>query len=221
MPAVRETVQFGTTHRLQISVETSPAESGKVGAFSLKEFKAWSGDTNTDLIAGIPAEPPSLLTERAHGTGTTTSVSAVLNSAGGGPAGENIVILTVTSSASFSVGDYIRKQGVDEPDGEVYKIVQIPDGTHIRAWISGAGSEIIPGDVIEEVVPTGTYVGYLDLVVDDILTAGSPTGEVRVVLQTLDVALTGVENPSFSSSELLSWTFSIEADVTGRGFRAG
>ena len=53
--------------------------------------------------------------------------------------------------------------------------------------------------------------------VDDYLDAGSPTGQLRILAQTV---ATG-DAPAFDAVETLIWTFDLTLDIGSRQYRAG
>ncbi|KKL07193.1 hypothetical protein LCGC14_2588480, partial [marine sediment metagenome] len=138
-------------------------------------------------------------------------------SAGLGPGGENVQILTVDDSSSFSVSNHLRGQGKGAGEGHVHEILAIPDGNTIRVHSSSTDFDIIDGDTVEEVEPSGSYVGAFELDIDTYFNIADPTGELGIVVTTV---ATG-NDPAFIASEQLQWTWNLELDLSGRGYRAG
>lgn len=219
MAAVRQTVQPGTTARLRVEVETDPAETGRAGAFVLREAVLDVDGSATDLVADESWTMPAMV-ERAfrHSGAETASVTASPSfAAGSGPAGEDAWDVTVDSTVGFTVGDHVRAAEQPDDEGQVYTILSIPDGTSLLVHGKSGGCDIVSGDTLEEVTPTGVYCGFFELSVDDYLDAGSPSGTLRVVAQTV---ATG-NAPAFDSVETLSWTFDLTLDIGSRQYRAG
>lgn len=219
MAALRQTVQPGTTAKLRVEVETDPAETGRAGAFVLREAVLDVGGTATDLVADESWTMPAMV-ERAfrHSGAETASVTAApVFSAGSGPAGEDAWDVTVDSAIGFQVGDHVRSAEQPDDEGQVYVILAIQDGTSILIHGKSGGCDIASGDTLEEVTPTGVYCGTFELEVDDYLDAGSPSGTLRVVVQTV---ATG-DAPAFDAVETLSWTFDLTLDIGSRQYRAG
>lgn len=216
MPLIRRSVQVGTTARLRMEVDTSDAEqNGKAGAFTLKEGIVSAGDVATDLSATMP-----VMVERAYPTdsGASTSVTGTPTyTAGGGPSGENVYDVPVSDSSGFTVGGYVRASGQPDGEGQVYEVLDKPDGTTVQVHCKSGGMDVVNGDTLEEVTPTGVYVGYLPFVVDTYMNASKPTGEVRLIVTTV---ATG-DDPKFSTSSELVWTFDLELETSLRPFRAG
>ena len=218
MTVREEIIQFGTSYRVQLETTTSPAELGKAGAFLLQEASLKIGSVVTDLIAAgwtVPA-----MVESAFATTPTAeaSVTAVPTfSAGGGPVSENIYIIQVDSSAPFTVGEYVRGKGKIDGEGRVHEILAIPDGTHIHVHSSTTAFDIVNGDTVERVTPTGVYTGALALDVDTYFTATDFSGELKIIQTTVDAGA----DPIFSGVNNLVWTFSLKTDLAGRGFKAG
>ncbi len=217
----RVTVQPGTTARLRIEVETDPAESGKAGAFELKEaVLSPAGGSPVDLMSlAAPWVAPAMI-ERAYPTPSGGSASVTADptySAGGGPTGENVYIVDVDDSSDFTVADISRAADQGEGEGQGYEVLEIPDGTHLHLHAKQAGFDIIDGDTVEGVEATGVYVGYFELDVDDYLSAAVTTAELHIVMVTV---ATG-DDPKFNTAQTLTWTFSLELDLAGRGYKAG
>lgn len=219
MAAVRQTVQSGTTAKLRVEVETSPAETGRAGAFALREAQLDVSGTVTDLVADASWTMPTMV-ERAFkpaGAETASVTVTPLFGAASGPAGEDAWDITVDSTVGFQVGDHIRAAGQPDDEGQVYVILQIPDGTSLIVHGKTGGCDIANGDTIEVVTPTGVYAGSFDFVVDDYLDAGNTTGQLRVIAQTV---ATG-DAPTFDAVETLVWTFDLQLDIGSRAYRAG
>ena len=122
--------QVGTTHRVQLAVTTYPQASGKAGAFEMDESQITVDGSRTDLSWTMPE-----MIELAKALDTPVEASMTADpvySAGGGPSGENIYVLTVDSTSGFAVGQYAR--GKDKPYGEghVHEVLAVPDGTRDR-----------------------------------------------------------------------------------------
>ena len=216
---MRQQVQAGTTARLRIEVETSPAESGRAGAFVLREAVIDVDGTLTDLISEESWVMPPMV-ERAFrpSGGETASVTAVPSySAGSGPDGENAWAITVDSSVGFSIGDLIRSAGQPDDQGQVYRILSVPSGTSVVIHGKSGGCDIVNGDTLEEVSATGLYCGSFSLTVDDYLDAGSTNGRIRILAQTIAEGV----SPVFDTVETLVWTFDLTLDVGSRQYRAG
>jgi hypothetical protein len=216
--AIRQDVQPGTTARLRVEVATSPAQLGRAGAFDLKEAFITVDGVPTDLeLAAAPFTTPSMV-ERAYGDGVATAslTGPPVYVAGGGPGAENVYNLPVASSAGYAALQYTRGVGQPEGQGQVYKVVDVPDGTTVQVHAKDAGMDIVNGDSIETVVSNGEYAGFFDLPVDTYMNPGSTSAEVRVVVGLT----TGGVDPAFDSADTLSWTFGLTLDVD-RAYRAG
>lgn len=219
MAAVRQSVQPGTTAKLRVEVETDPAETGKAGAFVLREAVLDVDGTPTDLVADESWTMPAMV-ERAFkpsGAETASVTTAPTFSAGSGPSGEDAWDVTVDSTVGFTVGDHVRSAEQPDDEGQVFVILSIPDGTSLLVHGKSGGCDITSGDTLEEVTPTGVYCGTFELAVDDYLNAGSPTGQLRVLAQT--VATGNV--PKFDAVETLTWIFDLTLDIGSRQYRAG
>lgn len=214
MTVVRDTIQAGVIHRLSLSMESSPVESGKAGAFDLKEATLVVGATETDLVTAGWTTPD--MVEVAYGvTGTASVTSAPVYAAAGGPSSENVYNIPVDDSSPFLAGEFLRAQS--NGSTYVYEVLAVPDGTTIQVHAASADFAVINGNVVEQVTATGVYVGSLSLVVDTYFTVGQPTGELRIVMSTVASG----DDPVFSTAEDLVWVFSLSLDIAGRPFRVG
>jgi hypothetical protein len=160
------------------------------------------------------------MVERAfrHSGAETASVTAApVFSAASGPLGEDAWDVTVDSTVGFTVGDHVRAANQPDDEGQVFIVLSIPDGTSMLVHGKSGGCDIISGDTLEEVTPTGVYCGTFELDVDDYLDAGSPTGQLRILAQTV---ATG-DAPAFDAVETLTWTFDLTLDIGSRQYRAG
>lgn len=219
MAAVRQTVQPGTVAKLRVEVETSPVETGKAGAFVLREAVLDVDGTATSLVTAESWVMPAMV-ERAfrHSGAETASVTAApVFSAASGPLGEDAWDVTVDSTVGFTVGDHVRATNQPDDEGQVFIVLSIPDGTSMLIHGKSGGCDIISGDTLEEVTSTGVYCGTFELDVDDYLDAGSPTGQLRILAQTV---ATG-DAPAFDAVETLTWTFDLTLDIGSRQYRAG
>lgn len=219
MAAVRQTVQPGTTAKLRVEVQTDPVETGRAGAFVLREAILDVDGVPTDLVTSESWVMPSMV-ERAfrHSGAETASVTATPTfSAASGPAGEDAWALTVDSTVGFTVGDHVRAAGQPDNQGQVYVVLVIPTGTTLKVHGKSGGCDIASGDTLEEVTPSGVYCGIFELGVDEYLDSGSPFGALRITVQTV---ATG-EAPVFDTVETLTWTFDLTLDIGSRQFRAG
>jgi len=210
-------VQPGTVALLRIELDTTSLvkESGKAGAFSLREAYA----ENINLKSAESWSDP-VMVERAHPTSVSVEASVTgvpVFSSNAGPDDENVYIIPVDDSSSFSVGDFVRAKDQPEGSGQVFEIVAIPSGTIIRVHAKQANFDIEDGDTVEKVEPTGVYVGSFEFPVDGYLNAGSISSAVRVIVTTINTG----DNPRFNSVQTLVWTFDLELDVGSRLYRAG
>ena len=219
MATIRQSVQPGTTAKVTIEVETDPAETGRAGAFELREAVLSIDGVATDLIVDESWIMPTMIEMAFHPTaGETASVTADPTfAAASGPSGEDAWTVTVDSTVGFTVGDHTRSSLQPDGEGQVYVVLEIPSGTELLLHGKSGGCDIADGDTVEEVTPTGTYNGTFELGVDDYLDAGSSTGQLRVVVQTV---ATG-DAPKFDSVETLVWTFDLTLDLGSRQYRAG
>lgn len=219
MAAVRQNVQPGTTARMRVEVTTDPAETGRAGAFVLREAVLDVDGTPTDLVADESWVMPTMV-ERAfrHSGAETASVTATPSfSAASGPQGEDAWTVTVDSTVGFNVGDHVRAAEQPDDQGQVYVVLSIPTGTTMKVHGKSDGCDIASGDTLEEVTPTGVYCGTFDLDVDSYLDAGSPSGALRITAQTVTTG----DAPVFDSVETLTWTFDLTLDIGSRQYRAG
>lgn len=214
MPTVRQTVQPGTTARLRVEVETDPVESGKVGAFSLKESVVTVSSVASDLAWSAPA-----MVERAYyDSGATAETDGDPEFVeGGGSDGEDVWVMVVDDSSSFVVGDFVRARMQPDGEGCVYEVLNVPDGVSIMVHGPELGFDIVDGDTIEVVEPTGVYAGYFDFSVDDYMNSGSTSAEIRVIIRTKSAG----NAPKFNTSSVLTWTFDLTLDVGSRQYTAG
>lgn len=216
---IRKSLVPGTTARAVVSFDASDLnEFGKAGAFTLREARMVVGSDSTDMTASPHSWTMPPMVERAFrpSGGVTTSVtSSPVYSAGSGPDLENAWTIAVSSSTSFEVGDYVRAVGQGEGQGLVYKVLAKPTSTSIQIHAKSGGCDIVNGDTIEEVTPTGKYTGVFEFDVDDFLNAGS-TGATLVVLAS--TVSTG-SDPHFSSSQTLVWEFDFTLDIGARPYR--
>ncbi len=219
MATVPKVVQPGTTAKLRIEMESSPAETGVAGAFALREAIITVDGEPTNLITDESWAMPTMV-ERAFrpSGGETASVTATPSfSSGSGPSGEDAWTLTVDSTTGFSVGDRVRAAEQPDYEGQVYVVLSIPSGTSMKIHGKTSGCDIANGDTLEEVTATGIYDGYFEFAVDDYLSAGSPDGQLRVLVQTVSTG----NAPTFEVTETLSWTFDLTLDLGSRQYRAG
>lgn len=224
MTAKEEFVHPGTQHRLQFELATDPAQSGKVGAISLEELvlkMAVSDDVN-DIEAGLSAGLINVgMVETAFfpaGGATAALTTDPTFSAGGGPAGEDICILTVDDSSPFTVGDFLRTRGKGHGLGHVYEVLLLPSGALIHVHCGAlAELDVEDGDTVEEATSSGTYVGVIEIDVDTYFTVNDPRGEVRMSVTTRNTG----DAPAFSAAEQFAWAWSLSLDLSGRGFRSG
>jgi hypothetical protein len=211
-----EPVQAGTTHRLSLLMETSPAESGKPEAFLLQEAMLTVGSTVTDLEVAESWVAPKMSEVAYPVGGEEAALTAFpVYGAGSGGGGENIHTLTVDDSSPFSSGDYLRAK--DKGASHVYEVLTVPDGTTITIHAGTGNFDIEDGDTVEQVTPTGVYCGELLLPVDTYFSAGQPLGSLRLVMTTVDTG----DDPIFSAAVALTWVVSFSLDLAGRAFRVG
>lgn len=215
MPVRQETVQIGTIHRLMLEVTTDPAELGKAAGFLLRETIITVGSTRTNLGLSTPK-----MVERAHAPSSPNEAATdgtPAYSAGLGPMGENVYIVTVDDSSPFSVGMYVRAKNQPAGQGIVHEVLAIPDGITMHLHSSTGDFDIVDGDTVEEVTPSGVYIGVVELDVDIYLGVSTPTAELHAVMDTENTG----NDPVFTVIQQLNWTWALELDLTGRGFTAG
>jgi hypothetical protein len=211
---VRDAVQAGIPYRVSLLVETSPAESGKAGAFSLLEATLKVGAGSHDLVIDGWTVPDMVeVASSVAGTASVTSDPTYVG--GGGPSLENVYDIPVDDSSPFSAGDFIRAQSAAQ--SIVYEVLEVPDGTTLRVHAKSTGFGIEDGDTVEKVSATGIYAGELSLDVDDYFTVGNPNGELRIVMATVAESA----DPGFSTAAENVWVFALALDVSGRPFRVG
>ena len=223
MPLIRQEVQPGTTHRLRIEVETTPAQTGRAGAFALQEAVLTVGSGSPVDMTGLATNPwtTPAMPERAYPQPTSPASATVTGTpvfaSGAGPGGEDVYDIPVASSAGWSVNDFTRAADQPEGEGQVYKVLQVPDGTTLRVHCKSGGMDIVSGDTLEEVIPLGVYVGFFDLVIDDYLNAGNTQAQLVLSMMLVN---DGGNDPEFDSESVVTWTFSLTLDVD-RAYRAG
>ena len=224
MTAKQEQVQPGTQHQLHVELVTDPVESGKVGSIIIEEFvlKMVVSDDVNDLEALLPGALINAgMVETAFfpvGNATAALTIPPTFSSGGGPMGEDICILTVDDSSGFIVSDFLRARDRGHGLGHAYEILALPSGTVIHVHCGAlADLDVADGDTVEEVTPSGVYVGNFEVDADTFFKVTDPRGEARLSVTT---KITG-NGPTFSSANHLTWAWSLSLDLTGRGFRAG
>jgi hypothetical protein len=207
-------VQPGATHIVEVAVATNPPTHGRVGAFRFDEAKISVGSTVTDLSAlTMPkmVEQATFISGNAS-TGVTGAPVFV-----DGAGSDDTYEIPVSSSAAFVVGDYVRARSQPSDEGHVYEIVSIPDGTTLVVHSPEAGFDIEDGDTVEEVTPSGRYVGHLSLAVDTYLSISAQSGRLRLAATTVSSG----DAPKFDSSVSIGWTRTLELDLSGLDFRTG
>lgn len=216
MPSIRQMVQPGTVAKLRIEIVTGPSETGRTGGFVLREAMIDVDGVTTNLTSWTMP----VMVERAFklsGAETASVTASPSFSAGAGPIGEDVWDITVDSTVGFTVGDFIRAAVQPDNQGQVYRVLSIPDGTSLIVHGKISGCDIVNGDTVEEVTPTGIYTGAFDFVVDDFLDSGSTTGSLRVIAQTVDTG----DAPAFDTVVTAVWNFDLQLDIGSRQYRVG
>lgn len=208
-PSGRLMVNPGETLSAEVVIATSAVESGKVGALSITEAFLSIAGVSESLMSETLVDFVELATPVVSGASATVSGTPTY-SAGGGPSSENIYVVTVSSSTGFVVGDYVR--GADQPDGQggVYKILAIPDASTLHLHCGSGDMDIVSGDTVEEVNPTGMYRGAIEFDVDDYLDIASPGGRLSLVVTARSTG----DDPAFAAAAYIGFTRTVMLDVS-------
>lgn len=215
-----ELVQTGTTKSVYLAVQTVPVLSGLAGAFVANEITLKMGTSGTvvDLLTALGTDPLDDLIELAKTDGNTAATTGVPTfSAGGGPSGEDIYIITVDDSSPFTIGEYARASGKGPGAGHVHKILALPSGLLMHLHASSTAFDIINGNTVEGVVPSGIYAGFINVAVDTYFSAADAKAELSVVASGV---ITG-NAPKFATAQQLSWVRNLDLDLAGRTFKVG
>lgn len=211
-------VQLGVSHQVNLALQTSAPVNGKAGAFTLESAKLTVGATVNDLVVDGLTMPEMIELGRATpGGGSAATTGTPTFVAGGGPSSEDVYSIPVDNSAVFSVGEFLRGRDKPAGQGHVHEILDIPSGTEIVVHASSVNFDIVNGDTVEQVDPSGIYVGFFDLDVDAYISASDPSGQLEVVVSTVTTG----DAPKFTNDTQLIWRRAIELDLSGRGFRTG
>lgn len=194
---------------------TSPVENA-VGraAFTVTEFVSLNGDAAVDL-----SDLECVFVEHSSKRGAIESsvTGDPVYAAAGGPSDENVYVIPVQSSATFTTGHFIRASG--RPDeAQAYEILEIADGASLTIWADEADFDIVDGDTVEECQPSGVYSARVVVPVDDVLSVLNPSAELS--LQVTTVAAAGA-SPGFAAVAYLGWIVRLDLDVSGIDFSVG
>lgn len=204
-------VQPGTVHVMELAAITDPPQYGKSESFDFTRISISVDGTVTE----IAVEPVMVEAASATLSGAITAVTSdPVSSPGGGPDGEDVYDIPVTSSLSFAIGSFIRARDQASGQGRVYEVIDTPDLSTLQVLASTI--DIADGDTVEQVDPTGRYYAYLSIDVDEYLSIEAQSGQVMVEASAL---MTGPV--PFDATTTLFWSKILELDLVGFNFRAG
>jgi|6_EtaG_2_1085325.scaffolds.fasta_scaffold00031_99 hypothetical protein len=212
-----EAVMVSETRRIPLTLVTSPPQYGHAGAFDLAHALLTVSGTTDDLIADAVAVSEFVESGAPVATTAAAVSSTPAFSAGGGPNSEDVYDITVDDSGVFSVGQFVRAVDKDAGEGLIHEILELPDGTSILVHAISGKIDIVDGDILERVIPTGVYTGYIDIPISDYLSFTNSTGTLIMVGEPV---ITG-DGPVFSTDFKVTWIRELRVDPTGSGFRAG
>jgi hypothetical protein len=137
--------------------------------------------------------------------------------AGGGPSGENSWSIPVIDSSGLVIGDFIKNYDEPFPSGNIYEIIDVPNGTEVVVHAGPDDMDISDGDTVEETTGLGEYAIKFQFQADTYLDPNNPDGYLEVVMITTSEA----NNPAFTVSSSFCLLELIRLDLTGQNFRIG
>ena len=116
------------------------------------------------------------------------------------------------------MGQFLRARGKQLGQGHIHEVLAVPSGVLIHVHSTETAFDIVDGDTVERVEPTGVYSASVSLPVDTYLSTSNVTGTLQVVASTV---VSG-NGPKFLSEIDCAWVKTVELDLSGRdGFRVG
>lgn len=203
----------GFNTRLSFSMATDPPVSGLPGSFSLVDMSLAVGSDVADYADLTDDYSLPKFAERtvpASGGASTTVSGTPSFSSAGGPAGEDVYVITVASSASFSVGNLVRALETDDRGRHAFRVLQKPSPTTMKVHCSTGTMDVVSGDTLVEVTGTGVYDGILDLTTDDYLSAADQSGRFQMSLATV----TAGNGPAWQNTTVVAFVVELSLNAS-------
>ena len=202
-------VSQGVQSRISVSLATAPQAYGKAGSLTLKAAMMVGSDLSTVSLTGAQVYEVAL----PSGEGNATVDDVPTFAANGGPSGEDVYEVSVASVGAISVGMYVKPR---KTFGRTYRVLHTATGMiKLHAWVDGF--DIEDGDVLDIVVPTGTYSIDFDIDPDTYLSADAQSAQLTITA----VSVTAGSGPAHGSAFRVAWNLTVKLSTAAQAVSVG